>query len=127
MPTGRSNPPSISEWSNAPLVNTQGANSHPDNCRMQVWREWVSIKCEGDFVGFDDDTNLGVNTQDWFRASQAGKYASVVIRMKKGSTQKIRICRRKDRASLFVNWPNTRDRPRHIALGKAGPCEQWWN
>lgn len=94
---------------------------------MQVWREWVSIKCEGDFKGFDDNFNLGKETQDWFRATKLGKFASVVIRMQKGKTQRLRICRGRDRASLFVNWPNTRDRPRHIALGRAGQCEQYWN
>jgi hypothetical protein len=44
------------------------------------------------------------------------------VRLKRGKTQKLRICRDPGNATLFVNWPAADDRPIHIALGKGNPC-----
>jgi hypothetical protein len=43
IPSGRSNPPSVSEWSAAAEVNTQGANARPDDCFMKIVREWLKV------------------------------------------------------------------------------------
>ncbi len=122
IPEGRSNPPSVAEWNAAPEVNTQGKGSHPDQCEQKVVREWVRVTCRGDVTGYEKMENFGNKNADYFEMIKPGNMASFVVRLKKGRTQSVRICRANDRASLFINWPATKDRPVHIALGKGPKC-----
>jgi hypothetical protein len=122
IPDGRSDPPTSAEWSAAKNVNTQGANSWPEDCTSKIVREWLQVNCTGKITGYEKMENFGKLHADYFESILPGKLASFVLRMKKGKTQSVRICREKDRASLFVNWPTTKDRPIHVALGKGPVC-----
>jgi hypothetical protein len=61
---------------------------------------------------------FGKETQDWFQSVRPGKSADFVVRLKKGKAPKLRIIRAKDSAVLFVNWPDSEPKPKHVALGK---------
>lgn len=123
VPTTKSKPPTIPEWKAAAEVNTQGPNSRPEDCAMKIVREWLKVDCFGDVVGYERMDKFGRKNIDYFEHFKPGKLGSFVVRLKKGTAQKVRICRRKDMASLFVNWPGQRDRPIHVALGKGPACE----
>jgi len=123
MPAKKSNPPAGAEWDRGKKVNTQAANSQPDGCSLTVLREWLRVYCDGKITGYEKMENFGVRTSDYFEQVVPGKYASFVLRMKKGKTQAIRICREGSRASLFVSFPATADRPKHIAMGKGPECD----
>jgi hypothetical protein len=122
IPEGRSDPPTVAEWGSAEEINTQEANSQPDKCEMKVVREWVRVSCRGEILSYEKMEGFGNKNADYFEMIQPGKLASFVVRMKKGKTQSVRICRADGRASLFVNWPGSKDRPTHIALGKGPKC-----
>jgi hypothetical protein len=122
IPGGRSAPPTLAEWSSAEEVNTQERNSQPDACETKVVREWLNVTCRGKVIGFEKMEGFGSKNADYFEMIKPGNLASFVLRMKEGKTQSVRICREKDRASLFVNWPGGKDRPVHIALGKGPIC-----
>ncbi|MEZ4369214.1 MAG: hypothetical protein R3B07_00255 [Polyangiaceae bacterium] len=123
IPSERSDPPKGTEWDSAPIVNTQGANARAARCSMRVLREWLRIYCTGDIIGYEKMEDFGKLQVDYFEKIVAGKYASFVIRLKKGKNPKIRICRKKDRASLFVSWPPSVDKPKHVALGNGPVCD----
>ncbi|MCC6213816.1 MAG: hypothetical protein IT376_03035 [Polyangiaceae bacterium] len=123
MPSKKSNPPVGAEWDRGKKVNTQAANSQPDGCSLTVLREWLRVYCDGKIVGYEKMENFGVKTSDYFEQVVPGKYASFVLRLKKGKTQAIRICREGSRASLFVSWPSGAERPKHVALGKGPECD----
>jgi hypothetical protein len=122
IPEGRSKPPSVAEWSSAAEVNTQEANSRPDECFTKVVREWLKVHCDGNVIGIEAMESFGTQNSDYFSSVRPGKAADFVVRLKKGKTQKLRICRDPGNAALFVNWPAAEDRPVHIALGKGNPC-----
>jgi|SoiMethySBSTD1v2_1073268.scaffolds.fasta_scaffold00828_32 hypothetical protein len=122
IPEGRSKPPSVAEWSSAAEVNTQEANSRPDECFTKVVREWLKVHCDGNVIGIEAMENFGTQNSDYFSSVRPGKAADFVVRLKRGKTQKLRICRDPVNAALFVNWPQAEDRPVHIALGKGNPC-----
>lgn len=67
-------------------------------------------------------TNFGTIQQDYFELFTKDKIASYVVRLRRGKTMTLRICREKDRAALFVNWPAAKDRPIHVALGTGPVC-----
>jgi hypothetical protein len=123
IPSTKSNPPQGTEWDQGVPVNTQGANSRAKRCSMHVLREWLRIYCSGKIIGYEKKEDFGELGSDYYEKIVAGKYASFVIRLKKGANQKIRICREGDRASLFVSWPVTADKPKHIALGQGPACD----
>jgi hypothetical protein len=123
IPEGRSNPPSVSEWAQAKVVNTQGPNSWPDDCTSKVVREWLQVNCTGHVIGYEKMQSFGKSQVDYFESVKLGKMASFVVRLKKGKTMNLRICRLQNRASLFMNWPASKDRPVHIALGKGPACD----
>ncbi|MBK7585107.1 MAG: hypothetical protein IPI67_33575 [Myxococcales bacterium] len=123
IPSEKSNPPQGAEWNQGVAVNTQGANSRGKRCSMFVLREWLNIYCTGKVIGYEKKEDFGQINVDYYEKIVAGKYASFVIRLKKGHYPKIRICREKDRASLFVNWPPTKDKPMHVALGAGPECD----
>jgi hypothetical protein len=122
-----SDPPKLTEWDKACEVNTQGAGSQPSDCTMRVLREWLQVTCRGDYGGFEKMENFGKEGFDFFKQIQAGSLVSFVMKLKSGRNQKIRICGREGRASLFVSWPGAQDRPLHIALAKGPHCDgsQW--
>jgi hypothetical protein len=122
IPEGRSKPPSVAEWSSASEVNTQEANSRPDECFTKVVREWLKVHCDGNVIGIEAMESFGTQNADYFSSVRPGKAADFVVRLKRGKTQKLRICRDPGNAALFVNWPAAADRPVHIALGKGNPC-----
>lgn len=123
IPDGKSNPPQGTEWDQGVAVNTQGANARAKRCSMHVLREWLRIYCSGKIIGYEKKEDFGTQGVDYFEKIVAGKYASFVIRLKKGENQMIRICRETDRASLFVSWPVTADKPKNIALGQGPACD----
>lgn len=123
IPSEKSNPPQGAEWDQGIPVNTQGANARGKQCSMHVLREWLRIYCSGKVIGYEKKEDFGQETVDYFEKIVPGKYASFVIRLKKGKNQKIRICRENDRASLFVSWPPSTDKPKNIALGTGPVCD----
>lgn len=118
IPDGRSNPPTVAEWSAAPNVNTQETNSQAKDCFMKIVREWLKVHCEGDIRSISDQEGLPKSNADLYQSVVDGKFADFVIRMKKGDTLKMRIHRDGNRASLFVNWPGGKDRPVHVAMAQ---------
>ena len=118
IPTGRSNPPTVAEWSAAATVNTQGANSQAQDCFMKIVREWVKVHCEGDVKSISDKDGLPRSSADYYESIRLGTMADFVFRLKKGRTMKMRIHRDGNRASLFINWPASKDRPVHVALAQ---------
>ncbi len=122
IPSGRSKPPTVAEWSAAPEVSTQEVNSRPAGCFMKIVREWLKVHCEGEVTGTDKMTEFGKEHADFFQSIKLGKSADFVVRLRQGRVQKLHICHLNDRASLFVNWPAGRDRPIHVALGKGPVC-----
>ncbi len=85
---------------------------------MKIVREWIRVHCEGDVKSISDKKNLPRSSADYFESVKPGKYADFVFRLKKGRTTSLRIHRDGDRASLFINWPASRDRPANIALAQ---------
>jgi hypothetical protein len=122
IPEDKSSPPTVAEWTRAAVVNTQETNSQPDKCEMKIVREWLRISCHGEVTGFEKMENFGTKNADYFEMIKPGNLASFVVRLKRGKTQSVRICRQKDRASLFVSWPPSKDRPVHVALGRGPVC-----
>jgi hypothetical protein len=124
IPATKSNPPTVSEWGRACDVNTQGAGSQPSDCTMKVMREWLQVTCRAEITGYENLTDFGSEGADYFKQIQIGKMASFVVRLKKGRNQKVRICKRDGRASLFVSWPPSKDNPSIVALGIGPGCER---
>ena len=120
IPEGRSKPPTLAEWADAPEINTQEANSQPDKCFMKIVREWLKVNCAGDITHTSDMKNFGKEGANFFKFVQEGKKADFVVRLREGKVMKLRIHRGKEDhgASLFVNWPQGKDRPTIVALGK---------
>jgi hypothetical protein len=122
IPEDKSSPPTVAEWNAGPDVNTQNEHSRPDKCEMKIVREWLRVTCRGDIVRTEKMEGFGNKNADYFEMIKPGNMASYVVRLKRGKTQSVRICRANDRASLFVNWPSAKDRPVHAALGKGPAC-----
>jgi hypothetical protein len=123
IPDAKSNPPQGTEWDQGVPVNTQGASARAKQCSMHILRDWLRIYCAGKVVGYEKKEDFGELGQDHYEKFVEGKYASLVIRLRKGKTQKIRICREGNRASLFVSWPPSADKPKHVALGDGPECD----
>jgi hypothetical protein len=123
IPSGKSNPPQGTEWDQGVPVNTQGANSRGKNCSMHILREWLRIYCGGKVIGYEKMEDFGTLHSDYYEKIVPGKYASFVVRLRKGKSQKIRVCREGNRASLFVNWPPSKDKPVHVALSQGPACD----
>lgn len=123
IPSGRSKPPTIAEWKDATEVNTQGANSRPPDCHMKIVREWLKVNCSADDVTgeISKQEGFGNENADYFKSIKPGKHVDFVMRLRKGTVQKVRIHREDGKyASLFVNWPGADEKPKHVALGVGG-------
>lgn len=118
-------PKDLAEWSTGCPVNTQGANSHAPDCTSVLKREWLKVTCTGDMRGYEQMDGFGVEGRDYFKLFSAGKMISFVVRLRKGASQKVRMCRPKERASLFVSWPPSKDKPTIIAVGIGPKCEKF--
>lgn len=118
IPDGKSNPPTVAEWSAASEINTQEANSRAKDCFTKIVREWLKVHCEGNVQSISDVEGVPKSSADYYESVQTGKMADFVIRLRKPATMKMRIHRDGNRASLFVNWPATKDRPVHVALAQ---------
>jgi hypothetical protein len=116
--SGRSNPPTVAEWSAARELNTQEANSRAKDCFMKIVREWLKVHCEGEIREVTDKDGIPKGAADYFDSIRPGKAADFVIRLKRPTTMKMRIHRNGNRASLFVNWPASADRPANVALSQ---------
>ena len=123
IPSGRSKPPTLAEWGQACDVNTQGAGSHPGNCTMKIKREWLQVTCRGNMTGYEQFEGFGSLGLDYFEQHRVGQMASFVVRLRKGQSQKVRMCRNKERASLFVSWPPSAPKPTIVALGVGPKCD----
>jgi hypothetical protein len=123
IPATTSNPPSTDEWKTACEVNTQGKGSEAKDCTIMVLREWLKVTCTGAVEKIQDMTDFGALGNDYYETVTPGSIASFVVRLKKGKNPKVRICREKDRASLFVSWPPSEPKPKIIALGAGQACE----
>lgn len=120
IPEGRSKPPTVAEWRDAATINTQDANSQPEGCFMKIVREWLKVNCEGKVTEVTDMEEFGTENADYFQSVTPGKSADFVVRVRKGKTMKLKILRsEKGNASLFVNWPQTADKPTIVALGRS--------
>jgi hypothetical protein len=117
IPTGRSAPPSLEEWGAAIEVNTQGAGSRPRDCYMKTVREWLKVHCEGSVKGIIDMDGFGNKGSDYFEYLTPGKVADYIVRLRKGSSMKLKILREDQDAALFVSWPPSAEQPLHVALG----------
>ena len=122
IPDTRSNPPSLEEWATGCDVNTQGAGKAAD-CTMKVKREWLQITCRGNMTGYEQFDGFGTLGQDYFEQHTAGQMASFVVRLRTGRSMKVRMCRDKERASLFVSWPPSAPKPTIIALAAGTSCD----
>ncbi len=127
IPSTESPPPSVAEWEKGCAVNTQGANSQAKDCTLKVLREWAKITCTGKVLGHEKMEDFGQEGQNHFKLFKAGEMGSFVVRLRKGHSQKVRICREQDRASLFVSWPGSKEQPTIIALALGAKCDgsQW--
>lgn len=123
IPDSRSNPPTLEEWGSACDVNTQGAGSHPGDCTMKIKREWLQVTCRGNMTGYEQFEGFGNIGQDYFEQHTPGAMASFVVRLRKGKSQKVRMCRGNERASLFVSWPPSSAKPTIVALGIGPKCD----
>jgi hypothetical protein len=85
---------------------------------MKIVREWLKVHCEGEIGAITDKDGIPKSSADYFDSIRPGKVADFVIRLKKPSTMKMRIHKGGSRASLFVNWPATSDRPVNVALAE---------
>lgn len=117
IPDGTSNPPSVAEWQSGHVVNTVGANSAPSGCQMKIVREWLKVNCSGKIKEVTNMEGFGRKGFDYFDSVVPGKYADLVVRLRKGGSIKARILRDGPHsASLFVNWPGGNPRPSIVAL-----------
>lgn len=123
IPSDTSTPPSLAEWGQACDINTQGANSHAPDCTTKIMREWLQVTCRGDIIGTEHQEGFGRLNQDYYELINLPDMASYVIRLRKGRSQKIRICREKERASLFVSWPPASAKPTIVALAIGPKCD----
>jgi hypothetical protein len=116
IPETRSAPPTLAEWGSAPDVNTQGAGSRPSWCTMKVLREWLKVNCASDISSFSHMSGFGREGVDYFKYVRWHEKIDFVVRIHRGSMT-VRIHRPSgDRASLFVSWSGSADRPQNIAL-----------
>ncbi|MEM1030302.1 MAG: hypothetical protein AAGN82_08130 [Myxococcota bacterium] len=124
IPGGSSTPPTQEEWSGACAVNTQGANSHPDDCEMKVMREWLRVSCRGKYYKVQNRENFGAKGVDYFEMLKPNEIISYTLKLKKDRNQKVRFCRTDNkRASLFVSWPSSSPKPLHLALARGPACD----
>ena len=124
IPDTGSKPPTVEEWKTACKVNTQGPNSHPDDCEMKVMREWLRVTCRGDYFKTQNMENFGANGADYFEMIKPNQVIGYTMKLSKGRNQKVRICHTKNkRASLFVSWPSGEEKPLHIALARGPACD----
>lgn len=124
IPSDKSDVPSQEEWNKGCKVNTVGPNSEAPDCEMTIVREWLKVKCTGDMKGYELMDGFGNEGQDYFKFFTPDQVLSFVIRMRKGASQKVRMCRAKERASLFVSWPPSKDKPTIIALQRGPKCDK---
>jgi hypothetical protein len=123
IPADRSDPPSLAEWATGCDVNTQGAGSQAGDCTLKIKREWLQVTCRGEVKGYEELEGFGSEGLDYFKQIVPGQLASFVVRLRKGKSQKVRICRDKERASLFVSWPPANAKPTIVALGVGPACD----
>jgi hypothetical protein len=117
VPSGRSAPPSVAEWSAASTVNTVGANAQAKDCTMKLVREWLKVNCTGNIKGTSNMEGFGKEGFDYFQSVRPPAVADFVVRVTKGKSMKVRILRTNAAgASLFVNWPGNLDKPSIMAL-----------
>jgi hypothetical protein len=118
IPGERSKPPTVSEWKDAPEVNSQGKSSRPDGCFMKVRREWLKVNCSGLVHEVADLTGFGKEGVDYFTFVTPQKSADVVVRLVPGQALSMRMVRAEGDALLFTHWPKDRPKPNVIALGE---------
>ncbi len=123
IPATKSDPPGLAEWASACSVNTQGANSQAPDCTSKIKREWLQVTCRGGMLGYEKMDGFGVEGHDYFKQIKPGKFVSFVLRLRKGQSQKVRMCRKKERASLFVSWPPSSPKPTIVAVGRGPKCD----
>ncbi len=111
IPSDRSNPPTVAEWSAAATVNTQGANSQAQDCFMKIVRESIKVHCEGEVKSISDKDRLPRCSTDYYEWIKTGKIADFMFRLKKSRTTKMRIHRDDDRANLCMNWLTSKRAP----------------
>jgi hypothetical protein len=126
IPEGSSDAPKdLAEWNTGCEVNTQGPNSQAPDCTSVLVREWLKVTCKGDMLGYEEMDGFGAEGADYFKLFTPNQLISFVVRLKKGKSQKVRMCRPKERASLFVSWPPGKDQPTIIAVGIGPKCDKF--
>ena len=123
IPSTRSNPPTVAEWNTACSVNTQGANSEGQDCTSKIVREWLNVTCRNRMTGVENMEGFGSKGSDYFEMVKLPNMVSYVVRLRKGHSQKVRMCRTDQRASLFVSWPSSKEQPTIVAVGRGPKCD----
>jgi hypothetical protein len=116
-------PYSQEEWMRAPEVNTQGASTQAEHCDMRTKGDWLRVECTGELLGQELMSNFGKEGEDYFLTIEQGRRALLILKMKKGPQQTIRLCSKGLRASLLVSWPRAKERPVHMALSRGRECD----
>ena len=124
IPPGRSDPPTVEEWKTACEVNTQGVNSEAQDCTSFIKREWLKVTCRNNITGVENFEGFGSEGLNYFKVVRPPEIVSYVVRLRKGHSQKVRICRTDQRASLFVSWPSSKEQPTIVAVGRGPKCER---
>src|SRR5690606_38521005 len=89
-------PSSLAEWKAGCEVNTVGPNSEAPDCTVTVLREWAKVTCTGDVLGYEEMDGFGREGFDYFKHFTPNSMLSFVIRMRRGQSQKVRMCRQKE-------------------------------
>ena len=124
VPEGKSKPPTVAEWKDAPEVNSQEKNSRPADCFMKMKREWLKVNCTGEGAEIIDRDGFGKEGTDYFvfqtkpKGSPIPSAVDVVVRLKEGQSLTMQVHRiRAQSAALFTHWPKGAKKPNIVALG----------
>jgi hypothetical protein len=86
IPTGRSTPPTVAEWNNAPKVEMQ-----PAGCIRKVVREWLKLNCSKDDenglfpVAITRTEGMGGEGSGHFAWTREGRVVDIVVAMRRGA------------------------------------------
>jgi hypothetical protein len=104
-----------------PVTNTEPAPGVvttivPQNCQMQLLREWLRVTCDG-VIGLMAFDGAGQPQRDYFAQHRPAQHtARFVFRVRSGMQLDVTFCEPNDALTLSVGWPNALARPQFIEL-----------
>lgn len=125
IPTTESAPPTAEEWAAAPLL--QGTDDVPkpaaEGCTVQLVREWLRLRCEGDLKSVSPDGNKWYSEKpgkNWFENKKYPDWAELVFRVKEGTLGEAYFRRvdAENSARFYMDWPRGKPKPRTLFLKK---------